>query len=188
MTRSEYLIKLANQRILLLDGAMGTSIQQKNLSNEDYSTSLLDGNDKEYPGLGELLNISRPDIIFEIHSDFLSAGADIITTNTFCANRITLKEYNLDSYVKELNQSAVEIARAAAESEEAKDASRFVFVAGSLGPTGKMLSFSTDSEDVLKRDYTFNDFKNAYREQALVLLETQCDILLIETVFDTFSM
>lgn len=185
MTRSEYLIKLANQRILLLDGAIGTSIQQKNLSIEDYSTSLLNGKDKEYPGLGELLNISRPDVVFDIHNEFLASGADIITTNTFCANRITLKEYDLDSYVNELNQSAVEIARAAAENAEAEDASRFVFVAGSLGPTGKMLSFSTDSEDILKRDYNFNDFKEAYREQALVLLETQCDILLIETVFDT---
>jgi 5-methyltetrahydrofolate--homocysteine methyltransferase len=185
MTRNEYLNNIASQRVLLLDGAMGTLIQEKNLSPEDFDTSSLDGKNRCFPNLGEILNISRPDVIYDIHSEFLNSGADIITTNTFCSNRITLKEYGLENCVKELNQSAVEIARAAAEEVERKESSRFVFVAGSLGPTGKMLSFSTDSDDVLKREYDFNDFKEAYKEQALVLLETQCDILLIETVFDT---
>ncbi len=185
MTRIEYLTKLIKERVLLLDGAMGTSIQNKKLDNSDFNTAFLDGKNREFPGFGELLNISRPDIIFDIHQAFLSAGADIITTNTFCSNSITLKEYNLENYVKELNQSAVEIARAAAEDIETNRDSKFVFVAGSMGPTGKMLSFSTDSEDVTKREYSFDDFKNSYKEQALVLLETHCDILLIETVFDT---
>ncbi len=185
MTRIEYLTKLVKERVLLLDGAMGTSIQNKKLENSDFNTSFLDGKNREFPGFGELLNISRPDVIFDIHQSFLLAGADIITTNTFCSNSITLKEYNLENYVKELNQSAVEIARAAAEDIEANNESKFVFVAGSMGPTGKMLSFSTDSEDVVKREYYFDDFKNSYKEQALVLLETHCDILLIETVFDT---
>ncbi len=185
MTRNEYLNKISKHRVLLLDGAMGTLIQEKNLSPEDFDTSSLDGKNRCFPNLGEILNISRPDIIYDIHREFLNSGADIITTNTFCSNRITLKEYGLENWVKELNQSAVEIARAAAEEVERKESSRFVFVAGSLGPTGKMLSFSTDSDDLLKREYNFNDFKKAYKEQALVLLETQCDILLIETVFDT---
>ncbi len=185
MTRNEYLINLSEKKVLLLDGAMGTLIQQQNLDNEDFSTSMLNGIEREFPGFGELLNISRPDVIFDIHSEFLASGADIITTNTFCANKITLSEYNLQNYVKELNQSAVEIARAAAEIYEAENESKFVFVAGSIGPTGKMLSFSTDSEDVSKREYIFNDFKEAYKEQAIILLETRCDILLIETVFDT---
>ncbi len=185
MTRREYLEKEADKRILLLDGAMGTLVQQKNLDSIDFTTKELNDKDIEYQGLGELLNINRPDVIFDIHNEFLNSGADIISTNTFCANRITLEEYDLQDYVASLNSSAVECAKAAAEMAEANDESRYVYIAGSIGPTSKMLSFSTDSDDVCARDVEFDDFVAAYKEQVVVLLETGVDILLIETVFDT---
>ncbi|MBK5201269.1 MAG: methionine synthase [Spirochaetaceae bacterium] len=185
MTRYEYLNKLADERILLLDGAMGTLVQQKHLDSSDFSTKELNEQDIEYPGLSELLNINRPDVIFDIHNEFLNAGSEIITTNTFCANRINLAEYGLQDYVAEINQAAVECAKAAAEMAEANEESKYVFIAGSVGPTSKMLSFSTDSDDVCSRSFVFDDFVAAYKEQASVLLETGVNILLIETVFDS---
>ncbi|MGD1817863.1 MAG: methionine synthase [Pleomorphochaeta sp.] len=184
MDRCEYLKKIVKERILLLDGAMGTLIQSKNLKSNDFATSYLDEQNKEFLNFGELLNINRPDVIFDIHNDFINSGADIITTNTFNANRITLKEYNLEDYVLELNQSAVEIAKSSVDLAE-KEENRFVFIAGSIGPTGRMLSFSTDSDDVTKREESFEDFVFAYKEQALALINSGCDLLLIETVFDT---
>lgn len=185
MTRFEYLNKLADERILLLDGAMGTLVQRKHLESSNFSTKELNGLDVEYQGLSELLNINRPDVIFDIHNEFLNAGSEIITTNTFCANRINLAEYNLQDYVAEFNQAAVECAKAAAEMAEANDESKYVYIAGSIGPTSKMLSFSTDSDDVCARAFNFDDFVEAYREQASVLLETGVNIILVETVFDT---
>lgn len=185
MKRSEYLHKLVKERVLLLDGAMGTLVQQRSVAKEDYNLASITNDEKIYDNVGELLNLSRADVIFDIHKSFIESGADIITTNTFNANRISLKEYNLEKYVLELNQSAVEIAKSAVNEIEAREKDRYVFIAGSIGPTSKMLSFSTDSEDVTYREESFDDFVFAYKEQAQVLIEAGCDIILIETVFDT---
>lgn len=185
MNRSEYLHKAISNRVLLLDGAMGTLIQKKNIDKNKFNISCLTEDSKIYNNFGELLNLSSPEVIYDIHSSFLKAGADIITTNTFNANRISLKEYHLEAFVEELNSSAVEIAKAAVIEYEKNNKNRFAFIAGSLGPTSKMLSFSTDSDDVTYRDESFDDFVNSYKEQAMVLIGSGCDIILIETVFDT---
>ncbi len=185
MNRSEYLHKIIKERVLLLDGAMGTLIQKQQLNRDDYNSDNLNEEHKIFDNFGEILNLNRPDVIYDIHNSFIESGADIITTNTFNANRISLKEYNLENYVVEINQSAVEIAKSAVFEIEQKEKDRFVFIAGSIGPTSKMLSFSTDSEDVTLRKSSFDDFVFAYKEQAKVLIECGCDIILIETVFDT---
>ncbi|MCH3916126.1 MAG: methionine synthase [Spirochaetia bacterium] len=184
MTRTEYLYKLASKRVLLLDGAFGTQLQKQHLDDEAYATDCIDGKDRVVYGLGEVLNLTRPDIIYGIHESYLDCGCDIITTNTFNCNALVLAEYDLEAYVGTIAQAACEIARSAAREAEHENG-RYVFIAGSMGPTGKMLSFSTDAEDVTKRVPSYDDFVKAYEEEAVALLIGGCDILLLETAFDT---
>ncbi len=179
MTRSEYLQVLLERKIVLLDGAMGTMIQKRGLQIEDYSLD-----DLSAPGCNELLNLSRGDVIFQIHQEYLASGADIIETNTFCANAFNLAEYGLSGEVEEINLAACEIAREAAADHEASHEG-YAFVAGSIGPTNRSLSFSEKVEDPAYRRYTFQDFLTMYREQARALLQGGVDLMLIETVFDT---
>jgi len=179
MNRSEYLQALLEKRIVLLDGAMGTMIQKQGLDVEDYTLE-----DLSAPGCNELLNLSRGDVIYQIHQEYLSTGADIIETNTFCANAFNLAEYGLSREVEALNQAACEIAReAAADFEATHDG--YAFVAGVLGPTNRSLSLSEKVEDPAYRQKDFSSFLAMYREQARALLQGGVDLLLIETVFDT---
>lgn len=178
MKRREYLDKLTRERLILLDGAMGTLLQRFDLSDADVT---LDGWGP-LRGCNELLNLSRSDLIYQIHCDYLEAGADIIETNTFGANRFSLSEYHLEGYVYDLNLAAAEIARAAVEN---LDGGRVAFVAGVVGPTGKMASFSPRVDDLTYREVSFDDFVEAYREQIGALMDGGVDLLLIETVFDT---
>ena len=185
MSKVEKLRELSNTRVLLLDGAMGTLIQQNNLSDSNFNTKNINGVNKIFSGFGEILNATRADVLVDIHKAFIEAGADIITTNTFNANKISLKEYGLENEVASLNTLAVEHAKKAIKETEAREKGRDIFIASSIGPTGKMLSFSTDSDDITKRELEFSDFIDAYKEQAIALINAGCDIFLIETVFDT---
>ena len=181
MTRAEYLVRLAEQRVLVLDGAMGTMIQDIPLDDDDVTLADL----KPTYGCNELLSLTRPDIIQSIHLDYIYAGADIIETNTFGANRFSLAEYGLEEYVYDVNLAAAEIAKSAVEIIEAEDEKRYVFIAGVVGPTGKAASFSSSVEDPAYREVTFHDFVAVYTEQIAALLDGGVDLLLIETVFDT---
>ena len=179
MNRQEYLQKILSERIAILDGAMGTMIQAEELTLDDFT---LDG--KSAFGCNEYLNLSRGDVIFGIHTAYLEAGADIIETNTFCANAFNLEEYGLSEDVLAINQAGCEIAReAAADFEREHDA--FAFVAGVLGPTNRGLSFSSNVDDPAYRQSDFASFKAMYTQQAEALLDGSVDLLLIETAFDT---
>lgn len=181
MNRTEYLKSLLSQRIVLLDGAMGTMIQSQGLGIDDYT---LDG--LAAFGCNEVLNLTRGEVIFSIHRQYLEAGADIIETNTFCANSFNLAEYGLQDQVQAINQAACEIAReAAADFESANDG--YAFVAGVLGPTNRSLSFSAKVEDPAYRQSDFSDFHAMYLQQARVLVQGGVDLILIETVFDTLA-
>lgn len=190
MTRKEYLYRLASERVLVLDGAMGTMIQQAHPVQEDFSLYPLveDADPSAYAvGCNELLSINRPDIISDIHMAYLQAGADIIETNTFCANAFSLAEYGLERHVYDLNLAACEIARQAVEEIELQDEARYAFVAGIMGPTGRGLSFSSSVDDPTFRESDFTQFKAMYVEQATALVEGGVDLILIETVFDTLA-
>ncbi len=181
MTRTEYLRSLMGERVLLLDGAMGTAIQALHLKEDDYRY-------EDHPaslGCSEILTLSRPDAIYDIYLNYLKAGADIVTTNTFNANRFSMSEYHLEGIVYDLNLAAAELARAAIEEIEAEDESRYAFVAGSIGPTGKAASFSASAEDLTMRDASFDQFVEAFSEQVNGLLDGNVDLFLIETAFDT---
>ena len=177
MLEANTLKELAKKRVLILDGAMGTAIQQRGLVPEDFTYP---GLPTPVPGCNELLSITRPDIIKDIHRAYIEAGADIIETNTFGANRFGLKDYGLSDKVYELNLASAKLAREAAES-----ADKAVFVAGDIGPTGRSASFSPSVDDPSFRESDFHDFVEMYREQLKGLLDGGVDIILIETIFDT---
>ncbi|MFW5485141.1 MAG: methionine synthase [Spirochaetaceae bacterium JB067] len=181
MNRSEYLRTLMGKRVLLLDGAMGTTIQKLNLSPDDFT---IDDREAAF-GCNDLLSLTRPDVIYDIHYSYLKAGADIIETNTFSSNAISLEDYHLSGYVRDLNLASAEIARAAVEAVEEEDERRYAFVAGVIGPTGKGASFSTSSDDLLDRGATFDEFVEVFSEQVKGLLDGNVDLFLVETVFDT---
>ncbi len=181
MNRTEYLKSLLSQRIVLLDGAMGTMIQSQGLTVEDYTYEGI----AAY-GCNEVLNLTRGEVIFSIHRQYLDAGSDIIETNTFCANAFNLAEYGLEDQVEAVNQAACEIAREVAADFEADNAG-YVFVAGVIGPTNRSLSFSPKVEDPAYRQSSFADFHAMYLQQARSLVQGGVDLLLIETVFDTLA-
>ncbi len=181
MTRDEYLRQRMGEQVLVLDGAMGTAIQALHLGEEDYS---YEGRSPAH-GCSEILLFTRPDAIYDIHLDYLKAGADIISTNTFGANRFSLGEYGLDPLVYDLNLAAAELARAAVEEIEAAEETRYAFVAGSIGPTGKAASFSASADDLTRRDASFDEFVEVFSEQVRGLLDGNVDLFLIETAFDT---
>ncbi len=175
-----------NDRILILDGAMGTMIQRYGLTEADYRGEVFGSISKELKGNNECLNLTRPEIIREIHREYIKAGADIIESNTFSANRISQAEYGCEEYAAQMAYEGARIAREAAD--EAASAGRKVWVAGSMGPTSKSLSLSPDVSDPGFRAYSFDQMCQAYREQAEALLRGGADILLIETCFDALNV
>jgi 5-methyltetrahydrofolate--homocysteine methyltransferase len=179
--------KELQKRILLLDGAMGSLIQQYRLQEKDYRGNRFNHVAHDLKGNIDLLSLTRPDIIKEIHSNYLEAGADILETNTFSANRISQADYHLESFVYEMNLASARIAREAADDFNRNDPSFPRFVAGSLGPTNKTASLSPDVNDPGYRSVGFDDLVLAYAEQAGGLIDGGVDILLIETVFDTLN-
>lgn len=175
------------KRILILDGAMGSLIQQHRLEEKDYRGQRFLRHGHDLKGNIDVLSITRPGIILQVHRDYLEAGADILETNTFSANRISQADYNLEAAVAEMNLSAARLAREAADEYNLKDPSRPRFVAGSMGPTNKTASLSPDVNDPGYRSVTFDELVLAYTEQAKALIEGGVDLLLVETVFDTLN-
>lgn len=178
---------LLAERILVLDGAMGTMLQAYSFSEEDFRGERFANHPVPLIGNNDLLSITQPDAIYEIHTKYLEAGADIIETNTFSGTSIAMADYALEEYVTELNIASARIARKAADDLMAKHPNKPRFVAGSIGPTNKTASMSPDVNDPGYRAITFNELKEAYREQTLGLLAGGVDMLLVETIFDTLN-
>ena len=188
---NEEMISL-EEKILILDGAMGTMIQRHGLTEEDYHSGPLAGCEKELKGNSECLNLTRPDIIKSIHKEYIAAGADIIETNTFSANVISQAEYGCEGFAEQMAYHGARLAREAADEAAEMAASiglsRKVLVAGSIGPTSKSLSLSPDVSDPAFRPYSFDQMQKAYRQQAQALIDGGVDLLLLETCFDALNV
>ncbi|MDR1879373.1 MAG: methionine synthase [Tannerellaceae bacterium] len=176
------------ERILILDGGFGTMIQSYKLTEEDYRGERFAAFPSDQKGNNDLLCITRPDVIGVIHRQYLDAGADIFTTNTFNANAISMEDYGMQAFVREMNLAAGKIARETAARFMEEHPGRQVFVAGSIGPTNKTTSMSPDVSDPAYRAVTYMDMYAAYREQAEALVDSGVDILLFETIFDTLNV
>ncbi len=174
------------KRVLVIDGAMGTMIQQYQLQEADYRGKRFAAWHKDLKGNNDLLSIVRPDIISAIHLEYLKAGADIIETNTFNANAISLADYDMQTLAYELNLESARVAKAAAKTFSGTS-NRTVFVAGAIGPTNRTLSLSPDVNDPGYRAVTFDQVASAYREQVKGLLDGGVDLILVETIFDTLN-
>lgn len=172
-------------RILILDGAMGTMIQGYNLTEKDFRGDLELLQMLNYQGNNDMLNLSRPDIIEEIHRRYLEAGADIISTNTFSAQRVSQADYHMESFSRDIAFAGAKLARKCADEFSTIDKPRFV--AGSIGPTNKTCSMSPDVSDPAKRDLTYDTLFDAYSEQVAAMIEGGIDAVLIETIFDTLN-
>lgn len=183
----KHLTGLLNDRILILDGAMGTMIQGYRLEEKDFRGKRFAGFEHELQGNNDLLSITQPEVIKEIHSNFLEAGSDIIETNTFSANGISQGDYHLDDLSYELNVAAAKNAREVADQFTQKNPGKPRFVAGAIGPTTKTLSISPDVEDPGYRAITFDQLVSVYSEQIKGLTDGGVDILLVETQIDTLN-
>ncbi|MDP3205355.1 MAG: homocysteine S-methyltransferase family protein [Hydrogenophaga sp.] len=194
-TRGQQLPAILEQRIVILDGAMGTMIQRFKLSEAQYRGAGYTGPGsqgdrfkdfhKDIKGNNELLSITRPDVIQDIHESYLAAGADLIETNTFGATTIAQDDYEMGHLAREMNLASARIARAACDKFSTPDKPRFV--AGALGPTPKTASISPDVNDAGARNVTFEQLRAAYLEQIEALVEGGADVLLVETIFDTLN-
>ena len=176
-----------NKRILVLDGAMGTMIQRHKLEEEDFRKGWFENHDCSLKGNNDLLSLTRPDIIKEIHDLYFEAGADIVETNTFSGTSIAQADYQLESAVADINYHSAKIARASADEFSEKEPDKPRFVAGSMGPTNRTASLSPDVNDPGYRAVTFDQLAIAYKEQATALIKGGVDCLLVETVFDTLN-
>ena len=179
---------LAEKRIVFLDGAMGTMIQRQNLEEEDFRGNLFSDHPMDLKGNNDLLSLTRPDVIYEIHREYFEAGCDIVETNTFSSTSIAQADYGLESWVKALNVESAKLAKKAASDFMEKNPGRSCFVAGALGPTNKTASMSPDVNDPSYRAVSFDQLVEAYREQTEALVEGGVDILLPETTFDTLNL
>ena len=178
---------LVRERILILDGAMGTMIQQYNLTEGDFRGERFSQIPGQMKGNNDLLCLTRPDVIQDIHRKYLAAGADIIETNTFSSTRVSMADYHVQDYVREMNLAAVRLARKVADEFTSLTPDKPRFVAGSVGPTNKTCSMSPDVNNPAFRALSYDELADAYREQMEALLEGGVDALLIETIFDTLN-
>jgi 5-methyltetrahydrofolate--homocysteine methyltransferase len=178
---------LLRERIVVLDGAMGTMIQRRNLDETDYRGDRFVDHQRELRGNLDILNLTRPDLIGELHSAYLAAGADIIQTNTFNSTFISQADYATQEWVKDLNREGALIARRAADAAMAAEPQRKRFVAGVMGPTNRTASISPDVNDPGYRNITFEELARAYGEAAEALIEGGVDLVMLETVFDTLN-
>ena len=184
ISRLENILK---ERVLVLDGAMGTMIQRYNLKEEDYRGEDWKNVADSLQGNNDLLSVTRPEIIKEIHLAYLEAGADIIETNTFSSTTIAQADYNLSKDAYRLNVESGKVARSAVKEYMNAHPGETKFVAGAVGPTNKTGSISPDVNDPGFREISFDQLREAYKEQVLGLIEGDVDIILIETVFDTLN-
>ncbi|TAM81966.1 MAG: methionine synthase [Acidobacteria bacterium] len=178
---------ILRERIVVLDGAMGTMIQARKLAEADYRGTQFAGHSRDLRLNNDVLSITQPHIIENIHQQYLQAGADIIETNTFNANAISMAEYGLQNHIRELNTASAAVARDAAEKFSAENPGRRIFVAGSMGPTSRTASVSQDVANPAERGTSFEQLRAAYYEQASALVEGGVDLLLLETIFDTLN-
>ena len=186
--KRQNLLSLAiTERILVLDGAMGTMIQSYGLDEAAYRGTRFRNWTKDLKGNHDILCLTRPDLLLEIHNAYLEAGADIIETNTFSSTSIAQADYGLEAYAAEINLESARIARKACESFSAKTPDRPRFFAGTLGPTNRTASISPDVNDPGARNTSFDELKDSYREATDGLLKGGVDLLLVETVFDTLN-
>jgi len=188
--KTALLTKLLRERILILDGAMGTMIQGRRLSEPDFRGPAgcgLQDHAHDLKGDNDLLALTNPEVIRAIHDEFLAAGADIIETNTFNATRIAQADYKLESRVREINLAAARIARERADAWTAKTPEKPRFVAGALGPTNRTATISPDVNDPGFRNVSYDELVAAYGESVAMLIEGGVDLLLVETVFDTLN-
>ena len=184
-TRAQALPQILSQRIAVLDGAMGTMIQRFKLGEAQYRGERFKDFHKDVKGNNELLSLTRPDVIRDIHEGYLAAGADLIETNTFGATTIAQEDYDMAHLAREMNLASARIAREACDKYSTPDKPRFV--AGALGPTPKTASISPDVNDAGARNITFEQLRAAYLEQVEALVEGGADVLLVETIFDTLN-
>ena len=179
--------KAIKERILVLDGAMGTMLQRYNFSEEDFRGERF----KDFPhplkGNNDLLSLTQPQAIRDVHRQYFEAGADIVETNTFSGTTIGMADYHLEDLVYELNYKSAKLAREVADEFTKKDPSKPRFVAGSIGPTNRTASMSPDVNDPGYRAITFDDLRIAYKQQVEALIDGGSDILLVETIFDTLN-
>ena len=187
MTTADRLHALLTTRILVLDGAMGTMIQRHSLEEADFRGDRFRDHGHDLKGNGDVLALTQPDIIGGVHREYLAAGADIVETNTFSSTAIAQADYGLSELAYELNVAATRLAKAATDEWSAKTPDRPRFVAGAMGPTNRTLSISPDVNDPSNRSVTFDEVRDAYREQIRGLIDGGADLLLIETIFDTLN-
>jgi len=185
--RAPELERLLRERIVIIDGAMGTMVQQHRLDESAYRGERLKESKKDLQGLHDVLCLTQPELIEAIHRQYLEAGADLIETNTFNAQALSLADYGLESLAYELNVAAAECAKRAADAVMATNPERVCFVAGAIGPTNKTSSISTDVNNPAVRGATFDEICAAYYDQARGLLDGGADLLLVETIFDTLN-
>lgn len=187
MKNSQQLYKTLSKRILILDGAMGTMLQRYNFQEEDYRGERFKKWEFPLKGNNDLLSLTQPKAIEEVHRKYLEAGADIIETNTFSGTTIAMADYKMADLVYELNFESAKIARKVCDEFTEKNPEKPRFVAGSIGPTNKTASLSPDVNDPGYRAITFDELRIAYKQQAEALLDGGSDILLVETIFDTLN-
>ena len=186
-TRTQKLYEALNNRILVLDGAMGTMLQRYKFEEEDYRGERFKNWQSPLKGNNDLLSLTQPKAIEEVHAKYLEAGADIIETNTFSATTIAMADYHMEELVYELNFESAKIARKVCDEFTAKNPEKPRFVAGSIGPTNKTASLSPDVNDPGYRAITFDELRIAYKQQAEALIDGGSDLLLVETIFDTLN-
>jgi 5-methyltetrahydrofolate--homocysteine methyltransferase len=184
-TRGQALPGILANRIAILDGAMGTMTQRFKLTEADYRGERFKAHPKDVKNNGDLLSITRPDVIRDIHEAYLAAGADLIETNTFGATGVAQADYDLQEFVFEMNLESARIARAACDKFSTPDKPRFVV--GALGPTPKTASISPDVNDPGARNVSFEELRASYYEQTRALVQGGADVLLVETIFDTLN-
>jgi 5-methyltetrahydrofolate--homocysteine methyltransferase len=177
--------KIARERILILDGAMGSMLQEYRLDEAGYRGARFADWGQPLKGNNDLLNLTQPQIVEEIHAKYFAAGADIVETNTFNAQTVSMADYGMESLVRELNLAGAQLARKAADAYSTPDKPRFV--AGAIGPTNRTLSLSPDVNRPAFRAITFDELATAYQAQAEALIEGGVDVLLVETIFDTLN-
>src|SRR5690348_6476503 len=185
--RSALLESLIRQRILVLDGAMGTMIQSYKLGEAEYRGERFKDHPRDLKGNNDLLVLTQPDIVREIHRAYLEAGADILETNSFNATRISQADYGTQDAAYEINREAARLARLECEAMTQRTPQQPRFVAGALGPTNRTASISPDVNDPGKRNVTFDDLVTAYAEETRGLLDGGADLLIVETIFDTLN-